>query len=52
MGKIKILHIVNHSHTDTGLTDSQDLCYRQHMEFIDQAMDLFDATAEYPDEAR
>ncbi|HVL26357.1 MAG TPA: glycoside hydrolase family 38 C-terminal domain-containing protein [Thermomicrobiales bacterium] len=52
MGKIKTLLIVNHSHTDIGFTDYQDLCYRQHMEFIDQAMDLFDATANYPDEAK
>ncbi len=52
MTKIKTLYIVNHSHTDIGFTDYQDLCFRQHKEFIDQAMDLMDATANYPEEAR
>ena len=52
MSKIKTLYIVNHSHTDIGFTDYQDLCYRQHREFIDQALDLFEQTAGYPAEAR
>ena len=52
VAKIQTLYIVNHSHTDIGFTDHQDLCFRQHREFIDQAIDLFDATADYPEEAR
>ena len=52
MGKIRNIYIVNHSHTDIGFTDFQDLCYRQHREFIDQAIDLCEATASYPEEAR
>ena len=44
MVPIKTLYVVNHSHTDIGFTDYQDLCYRQHSEFIDQAIDLFEAT--------
>jgi hypothetical protein len=52
MGKIETLYVANHSHTDIGFTDYQDLCFRQHREFIDQAMDLFDATADLPEEAR
>ncbi len=52
MPEIKTVYVVNHSHTDIGYTDHQDLCYRQHAEFIDQALDLCDATADYPPEAR
>ena len=52
MGSIRTLYIVNHSHTDIGFTDYQDVCFRQHAEFIEQALDLIEATAEYPQEAR
>lgn len=52
MPKIETVYVVNHSHTDIGYTDHQDLCYRQHLEFIGQALDLCDATASYPEEAR
>ncbi len=52
MGSIKTLYIVNHSHTDIGFTDYQDLCFRQHADFIEQALDLCEATADYPEEAR
>jgi hypothetical protein len=52
MGKIRTLYIVNHSHTDIGFTDYQDVCFRQHAEFIAQALDLIEATAQYPEEAR
>ena len=44
MPKIQTLYVVNHSHTDIGFTDYQDLCFRQHAEFIDQALDLIEAT--------
>src|SRR6185437_2024799 len=52
MGRIRTLYIVNHSHTDIGFTDYQEVCFRQHAEFIDQALDLIEATAHYPEEAR
>ncbi len=52
MGKIKTFYFVNHSHTDIGFTDYQDVAYRQHMEFIDRALDLCEATADYPKEAQ
>jgi alpha-mannosidase len=52
MQPIKTLYVVNHSHTDIGFTDYQDLCYRQHCEFIDQALDLIEATQHFPAEAR
>src|SRR6476646_7551521 len=52
MCPIKTLYVVNHSHTDIGFTDYQDLCFRQHAEFIDQALDLIEETQDYPEEAR
>src|SRR3954463_11426931 len=52
MQRIKTLYVVNHSHTDIGFTDYQDLCYRQHSEFIDQALDLIEATQDFPIEAQ
>ena len=52
MPPIRTLYVVNHSHTDIGFTDFQDLCFRQHAEFAEQALDLCEATADYPDEAR
>ncbi len=52
MAKIKTFYFVNHSHTDIGFTDYQDVAYRQHMEFIDHAIDLCEATADYPKAAQ
>ncbi|MBA2520419.1 MAG: hypothetical protein H0V24_12190, partial [Chloroflexia bacterium] len=52
MAAIRTLYLVNHSHTDIGFTDYQDLCFRQHQEFIDQALDLIEATQSYPAEAQ
>lgn len=52
MSKIKTIYICNHSHTDIGFTDSQDNCFRQHGEFVDQALDLIEATDNYPPEAQ
>lgn len=52
MRAIKTVYVINHSHTDIGFTDFQDVCFRQHEEFIDQALDLIEATADYPKEAR
>lgn len=52
MTQIKTLYIASHSHTDIGFTEYQDLAFRQHCEFIDQAIDLCEETADYPEEAR
>ncbi len=52
LGKIDTIYICNHSHTDIGFTDYQDICFRQHTEFIEAALDLIEATADYPEEAR
>ena len=45
-------YVCNHTHTDIGFTDYQDVCFRQHAEFIEQALDLIEATDGYPEEAR
>lgn len=52
MGKIKSVLICNHSHTDIGYTDYQDNCLRQHGEFVEQALDLIEATDGFPTEAQ
>ena len=52
VGQIETFYILNHSHTDIGFTDYQDLVFRQHAEFIDQAIDLCERTADYPQEAQ
>jgi hypothetical protein len=49
---IETLYVANHTHTDIGFTDHQDVCFRQHAEFVTQAMDVIEATAGYPEEAR
>jgi hypothetical protein len=44
LGAIKTIYVCNHSHTDIGFTDYQDVAFRQHGEFIDRALDLIEAT--------
>jgi alpha-mannosidase len=52
LGKVKTIYVCNHSHTDIGFTDYQDVAFRQHGQFIEQALDLIKATDDYPDGAR
>ncbi len=52
MSKIDKIYLISHTHTDIGYTDHQDTVFRQHLEFIDQAIELGEATADYPEEAR
>ncbi len=52
MGDIDVFYILNHSHTDIGFTDHQDIVFRQHADFIDQAIELCERTADYPSEAQ
>lgn len=52
MPKIKRIYLISHTHTDIGYTDHQDTVFRQHLDFIDQAIELGEATADYPEEAR
>ncbi len=52
MPKIKRIYLTSHSHTDIGYTDHQDTVFRQHLDFIDRAIELGEASADYPEEAR
>lgn len=52
MAKIKKILIANHAHTDIGFTDYQELALRQHGEFVGQALDIIEATDDYPDAAK
>lgn len=52
MQPIKTIYLINKSHTDIGFTDYQDICFRQHSEFIDLAMDIMDETEGYPEGAQ
>lgn len=52
MGKIKTIYVCNHSHTDIGFTDYQEVAFRQHGEFVEGALDLIEATDSYPDAAK
>ena len=50
--QIETVYLISHTHTDIGYTDYQDAVFRQHLEFIDQAIELGEATADYPEDAR
>jgi alpha-mannosidase len=52
MPKINTIFLISHTHTDIGYTDHQDTVFRQHLEFIDRAIELGEATTDYPPEAR
>lgn len=52
MPEITTLYVANHTHTDIGFTDHQDVCFRQLGEYIPAALDVIEATQDYPDEAR
>jgi hypothetical protein len=52
LATIKTIYVCNHTHTDIGFTDFQDICFRQHARFIDQALDLIEASDGNPEESR
>jgi hypothetical protein len=52
MPPITTLYVANHTHTDIGFTDHQDVCFRQLGEYVTQALDVVEATQAYPEEAR
>ncbi|OLV16432.1 hypothetical protein [Deinococcus marmoris] len=45
------LWLIHHSHTDIGFTQPQRIVFELHNQFIDQALDLIDQTADLPDDA-
>ncbi|HTN61043.1 MAG TPA: hypothetical protein VL147_05755 [Devosia sp.] len=49
---IKEILFVHHSHTDIGYTHPQPVVMELHRRFIDEALDLAERTAGYPDDAR
>ncbi|MCY4108486.1 MAG: hypothetical protein OXG11_05590 [Chloroflexi bacterium] len=52
MPEIKTIYFINHNHTDIGYTDHQDIVFQKHMEFIDEAIDVCEATADFHPDAR
>lgn len=46
------IDLVHHSHFDYGYTDPQPMIVDNHMRFLDAAIDLVDATNDWPEEAR
>lgn len=49
---IKEILFVHHSHTDIGYTHPQPVVLELHRRFIEEALDIADATANWPDESR
>jgi hypothetical protein len=46
------IHLVHHSHFDYGYTDPQPMVIDTHLRYLDAAIDLVDATRDWPDEAK
>lgn len=51
-GAVKEMLIVHHSHLDVGYTHLQPVALQLHKDYINQALDLLDRTADYPDPAK
>ena len=49
---IKEILFVHHSHTDIGYTHPQPVVLELHRRFIDEALDIAEATADYDEESR
>ncbi|MDD5198298.1 MAG: glycoside hydrolase family 38 C-terminal domain-containing protein [Terrimicrobiaceae bacterium] len=45
---IDTIYLVHHTHTDIGFTNEQPVVMDLHAQFIDQAIDLCEQTADYP----
>jgi alpha-mannosidase len=50
--EISTIYVANHTHTDIGFTDHQDVCFRQLSEYVTDALDVIEATGDYPEESR
>lgn len=46
------IHLVHHSHFDYGYTDPQPMVIDTHLRYLDAAIDLVDATSDWPEEAK
>ncbi len=46
------IHLAHHSHFDYGYTDQQPRVLDNHLRFIDAAVDLVDATTDWPEAAK
>lgn len=44
--------VVHHSHLDIGYTDRQGVVLRNHLEYLDSALELAEQTDDWPDDAR
>ena len=49
---IREILFVHHTHTDIGYTHPQPVVFELHRRFIDEALDIADETADWPDECR
>lgn len=47
-----VVHVVQASHHDVGYTDLPSLVLREHDRNLDEAIDLAEATSDYPDDAQ
>lgn len=46
------VYVVHHSHLDIGYTDRQGVVLRNHLEYLDSALELAERTDDWPDDAR
>lgn len=46
------IHLVHHSHFDYGYTDPQPMVMDTHLRYLDAAIDLVDATSDWPEDAK
>ncbi|WP_425148620.1 hypothetical protein [Deinococcus sp.] len=49
---VKELWLIHHTHTDIGYTHPQEIVFELHHHFLDDALDLIEKFADYPDDAR
>ena len=52
MSQINNIYMICHTHTDIGYTDYQDTALRQHLDFIDEAIEACEDTDDYPEDAK
>ncbi|GIH14199.1 glycoside hydrolase family 38 C-terminal domain-containing protein [Rugosimonospora africana] len=46
------VHVVHHSHLDIGYTDRQGVVLRNHLDYLDSAVELAAETDDWPDDSR